>query len=193
MEKRLLRFGQTLLLVFTAILLSSDHAAAAIAVEVDPSEAPTGATVVATTVDESLAMIPSGRLALFLAPTQRAADTARGTNDPRLVSIGELMANERCIGRLSFTVPDVAAGKYVLLAHCAECTTGMVFDDSCSPDPELAEQASGPGTFITVGEFTVTAGSRLARTGTSISHLIGGAILLAALGMALLSVQRTRA
>lgn len=186
MTKLVPRIGQTVLLVFAAILLSSDPAAAAVAVEVDPSEAQPGATVVATTVDESMAMIPSGRLALFLAPSQRAADTARGLNDPRLVSIGELVANERCVGRLSFTVPDVAEGKRVLLAHCAECTTGMVFGDSCRPDPQLAEEASGPGTFITVGEFTVTAGSRLPRTGTSILPALGGAIVLAVLGIALL-------
>lgn len=185
---------QTVLLVFAAILLSSDPAAAAIGVEVDPAEAPPGASATATSIDRSIEPIPSGRLEILLAPSQRAADTARGPNDPRLVSIGELVAKKRCVGRLSFTVPDVAAGDYVLVAHCAECTPGMVWFDDCGrQDPELAEEASGPGTVFTVGEFTVTAGSRLARTGPLIVPALGGAILLAALGMALLlSLRRTR-
>lgn len=148
--------------------------------------------MLAMAVDKSITMIPSGRLEILLAPSQRAADTAQGPEDPRLVTIGELVANDRCIGRLSFIVPDVPAGNYVLVAHCAECRPGMVFFDTCDPKPELAEQADGRGTVFTVGQFTVASGAALSRTGSPLLPAIGSALLLLALGAGLLLRVRRR-
>jgi hypothetical protein len=192
MTNFLLRISGCVLLVLGLVLLPQDPAAAAVVIEVDPPAAPPGATVIARAVERSLVLIPSGRLEIFLAPSQRAADTARGPEDARLIRVGELVANGQCGGRLSFTVPHVAAGEYVLAAHCAECTRGMIFPSTCTPDPELAEQASGPGTMITVGRFTVTGGSALPRTGDSPLPGIAFAIVLASIGIGILAGSRSR-
>lgn len=189
---RLVQGARTVIGISLIVLsLMVEPSAAAVVLDLDPPAATPGTTVVAVTVDESMTLIPSGRLQLLLAPSQ-AADKVTRLDDLRLAPIGVLVADKECFGHLSFTVPQRRAGNYVVVAHCAECRPNMTSGDSCSPEPELAEEATGRGTMFTVGDFEVSAPPVLPRTGISALTSIEGALVLSLLGTVLLTIAARR-
>lgn len=126
-----------------------------------------------------MALIPSGRLLLFLVPAD-VADTIESPDDPRLVPIEDLVADAKEVGRVTFTVPDLSRGTYMTVAYCRECAQG--------------------GTIFTVGPFEVEAHgvTKEGRTeGSSndslplLAVVVGALAALSAVGLAL-RVRRKR-
>ena len=112
--------------------------------------------------DEAGAILPDAAdLDIFLAPSHRAADEARGPRDARLTRFGHLRVDQRGAGRFRGTVPNIAPGGYVAVAYCGGCS---------------------PASTFTVGEFTVS-GAKLPMTGSSLLRLVSLAILLLAGGL----------
>lgn len=118
-------------------------------------------------------LIPSGRLSLFLVPATEA-DSVESPDDPRLTPIGELVADAKAVGRITFRVPDIPAGRYMTVAYCEECGNG--------------------GTVFTVGPLRVIVGSE-ATGGTSgegrwdSALPIAASLAAVALGLAIISVR----
>lgn len=176
---RWFRFPTVLLISATMLGLVPWSAVAAIWIRFEPRSAPPGATVRGTTLGGAMALIPSGRLSLFLVPSA-VADTVESPEDPRLVPIGDLVADAREVGRVTFTVPNLSPGKYMTVAYCAECATG--------------------GTIFTVGPLKVEASGvmnedqeRSADDSLPILAVVAvlGALALLGLGLAL-RVRRVR-
>lgn len=176
---RRVRTGAVLLASAALLLANSDSVWAAIWIRFEPRSAPPGALVRGKTAGPSMEFIPSGRLSLFLAPASEA-DSVKSPDDPRLVPIGDLVADAADVGRITFKVPNIPPGRYMTVAYCEECASG--------------------GTVFTVGPLKVIAGSA-ATGGTSGEDPTGsalpiGAILAAvALGLATIAfvvrVQRS--
>jgi hypothetical protein len=112
--------------VFAALVLTltADRATAAIWLRFTPATGSPGTRVKARTIDASMSLIPSGRLAVFLAPA-RVADSIKSPTDSRLISIGELVADEAHVGHLAFVVPELRVGAYMTVAHCKPCGDTM--------------------------------------------------------------------
>jgi hypothetical protein len=133
---RLVRRARPALALVVATLLlgvTIEQAHAAIWLHYMPAGGPPGTTVKARTVGASMSLIPSGHLPVFLAPAA-VADSIRSPGDPRLVSIGELVADNANVGHLVFVVPELRPGAYMTVAYCKPCG----------------------GTIFTIGPFTVT-------------------------------------
>lgn len=192
------RWPVLLLLLLGFVFLGFQPASAAIAVEFTPPAAPPGAAVTIETRDASMVQIPSGRLALFLAPSPEAAENASGPEDPNLVAIGELVSDSECFGRHRFFVPPVPPGKYALVAHCRECTPEMTFPSECDRREGVAlppVQESTDGTlFVLGGEgFEVIRASTSAETGPvgPLWLWVGGGAILVALVLVLVRRRRS--
>lgn len=141
-------------------------ARAAVVLTFQPTAAPPGARVQATTVGAAMKDVPQDHFDLYLAPSQRVADAVSGRgqlNDARLVPIGRMNADEAGVGMIRFTVPRIEAGTYTAVAHCAEC-------------------AQGESTFSAVGELVVKPGAALPNTGTPLDGVVTIALLLLAIG-----------
>jgi hypothetical protein len=87
-------------------------AAAALALKYDPPKAPPGTAVSVETVGGSGGAFREAARRLFLAPAG-IADKIRTLTDSRISPIGELSFDDEEVGRLTFTVPDLGAGRYI--------------------------------------------------------------------------------
>lgn len=143
--------------VIMFLLLLFPSAGAAVVLEFEPARGPVGESVLGASDESGVPLPNSADLKIFLAPSQRAADRARGPRDPRLTGFGILRVDDAGVGRFSGTVPDVAPGAYVAVAYCRSCTAG--------------------GSTFTVGEFRVS-GPILPATGSSTEGFIRGALVL---------------
>lgn len=132
------------LLVLTASVLSPSAAVAATVLEFEPTGASPGERITGKTLGAGMQGITSGRVTVFLAPSNRVADLATGPEDPSLVRFGVMTAGEKDVGYFAGTVPAIDSGSYIAVATCRECAVG--------------------GSVFTIGEFEVT-GAPLPRTG----------------------------
>lgn len=145
--------------------LSIPIAHAATVLEFTPREGRPGERVSGTTQGAGMRGIASGRVEVFLAPSNRAADLARGPGDSRLTQFGVMRADSGDVGRFKGVVPQLAPGSYIAVAYCRECAVG--------------------GSIFTVGEFRV-AGAPLPATGRSLSlatFLTGILLVLGSMGL----------
>lgn len=105
-------------------------------------------------------------------------------DDPRVVSLGELVANRAGVGRISFAVPRVSPGRYTTRLFCLTCGS---FLPQYNP-PIKAGQ--------TVGVLRVTASGAKKGDGTPLLRAAavggGGALLVTAGMVALLWRRRPR-
>lgn len=122
-RSRLYSCSVLVLLVGMFVGISAGPAFAAIALKYDPPSGPPGTLIRAETVGPAMSLIPSRKLKVFLAP-ESIADRIRSQNDKRLVGIGDLLADEKDVGRMEFVVPPLPVGTYVALAWCRECGSG---------------------------------------------------------------------
>jgi hypothetical protein len=139
-----------------------------------PRAAAPGTIVVATTLGPALEQDPEG-YELYLASSDRIAGAVTGEGpprDPRLVPIGRLVRRSDGSGRIRFTVPEVPAGTYIVVAYCEACLT------------------SG-STFTSASEFRVT-GSALPRTGGVPIVIFATGPSLLAIGLLVLFCKRRR-
>lgn len=134
------------LVVLTSSVVMAPQAVAATVLEFEPTGATVGERVTGRTMGAGMQGITSGRVTVFLAPSNRAADLATGPKDPRLVRFGVMKADEKNVGHFTGTVPHIEAGSYIAVATCRECAVG--------------------GSVFTIGEFEVT-GAVLPVTGSS--------------------------
>ena len=87
-------------------------AAAALALRYDPPKAPPGTAVSVQTAGGSGGAFREAGRRLFLTPVG-IADNITTLTDSRISPIGELSFNDQEVGRLTFTVPDLGAGRYI--------------------------------------------------------------------------------
>lgn len=145
--------------VSVVLLLSGSGAAAAVVLEFTPASGRMGDRVRGRAA--GLPLADRSDLQIFLAPSHRAADRARGPDDPRLVRFGRVRVDDEDVGRFSGIVPRLAAGDYVAVAHCRTCIPG--------------------GSTFTVGDFTI-AGAALPATGPSPRDLVAVGLALIVAG-----------
>ena len=110
------------LMLMTSTVLTADPATAAVAIDLVPPVASPGMTVEVKSTGQGPP--PGGHFDLYLAPSQRVADRLSGKgrpHDERLVPIGRLEARGSGVSRLSFTVPDISPGTYVVMGFCRQC------------------------------------------------------------------------
>ena len=164
---------RTAFLAAAFIVIAAPTAGAAIALSFTPASAPPGAEVTLTSEGMALGDPESG-FNLYLAPSQRVADAVTGPDRPRhpaLVPLGHFDGEMASGQSVTFTVPDVDAGRYVMVVHC-ECD-------------------GAGGTISAVEEFEVASGVPIPRTNapTAILALVAAA-LIGAGALALLAVRR---
>lgn len=153
--------------VVTALVSIASPASAAVVLEFSPSAAAVGDRVTGASDESGVPLPDATELEIFLAPSHRIADRARGPRDPRLARFGTLRVDEEGAGRFRGRVPRVPSGGYVAVAYCHLCNPG--------------------GSTFTVGEFRVS-GAILPTTGSSTDGLVRGALVLLA-GGAVASVR----
>ena len=137
------------------VMLIAPVAEAATVIEFRPATASPGTEVKGQTLGAGMTGVPSDRVSVFLAPSQRIADAARGPRDRRLTRFGIMTADPADVGHFRGRVPSLGPGQYVAVAFCRSCVPG--------------------GSLFTVGRFDV-GGPTLPRTGDSISVIFGLAI-----------------
>jgi hypothetical protein len=148
-------------LMVSVVLVSP--ATAATVLEFHPTGAPPGERITGKTVGGGMEGITSGRVTVFLARSNRAADLATGPGDSKLTKFGVMTADEKDVGHFEGTVPALDPGSYIAVAYCRECVQG--------------------GSVFTVGEFEVT-GAILPRTGIPLVWWVAIAGTLIASGSA---------
>lgn len=147
------------LVVLMLLVMIPSPVRAATILEFDPTGTAVGERVTGRTKGAGMQGITSGRVTVFLAPSNRVADLATGPKDPRLARFGVMTADEKDIGHFDGIVPELSRGLYIAVAFCRECAVD--------------------GSVFTIGEFEVT-GAVLPRTGIPIALWITiGASLLA--------------
>lgn len=165
-----------LLSVALLALPLAPKAAAALALKYDPPKASPGTVVSAETVRRS-GILFQETPRLFLARVE-IADKIRALTDPRLNPIGELGFDEDGIGRITFTVPDVAAGSYI--AVVAADDRGAI----TAPKPLRVTAVDSEG-----GPSDSGTGDGGLPTGVLIAF-VGAGILLAGAAVALVTSRR---
>ena len=119
---RSLLLGLAFALMVANAVLPASSANAAVVIEFVPRVASPGDVVEVRSLGQ--APPPGGHFDLYLAPSQRVADEVSGQgepNDARLIAIGRLRSSGSGVARLSFTVPDMAPGTYVVVGFCKRC------------------------------------------------------------------------
>jgi hypothetical protein len=91
---------------------------------------------------------------------RRSADTVTSPDDPDLVRIGELVVDADGNGRLSFIVPEVDAGDYVVMAFCPACAPTSA-GRSMLPIADFRVTLSAPTTDIASGSHAPLSNSVL--------------------------------
>lgn len=151
------------------VLLFAPAAMAAVVLRFEPISGRSGDPIVGETPDASMSLVPSDRLAIFLAPSQEVADAVSSPHDERVQRFGTVTADERNIGHFEGEVPRVAPGTYVAIGWCRAC--------------------GSDGVMLTVGTFRVVS-SQLPVTGLRLLWLMPTALLLLSLGALLLRGSR---
>lgn len=93
----------------------------------------------------ALRSIPASEpLRVFLAPAEEAT-TITSADDSRLVPLGRLRIDGEGNGFLRFVVPDIPAGEYTTLTHCAACAAS-------SAGRQLLPTGPFPGAFVVLAQ-----------------------------------------
>lgn len=157
-------------------------AAAALALRYDPHKAPPGTAVSVETVGGSGGAFREAGRRLFLAPVG-IADNIRTLTDSRISPIGELSFDDEEVGRLTFTVPDLDAGRYIAVVAAGSDGRPAV----TAPEPFQVTAVGSEG----AGPPPSGRGDDGLPTGVLIA-LVGGGILAAAAVGALAIRERKR-
>jgi hypothetical protein len=110
--------------------------------------------------------IPSGRVVILLAPTNRIVDRAVSPNERGLTRFGVVTFDASGIGSFEGRVPALEPGRYIAAGYCKSCG----------------------GTIFTVGEFVV-GGAGVPRTGGNVNSVL--VLALATIGMGFAIWHRT--
>ncbi len=158
--------------------LATVPAAASLYLILDPLSGPPATEVTGRTGGEGAFSTQVDPLQAYLVAAA-TADAVTSPDDPHLVRIGELVVDAAGNGRISFRVPHIEPGDYVVVAFCP----------SCSP-------SSAGRTMVPLADFQVTPSPPATDTVPvapdewSSLGLAGGALLLAGV---LLAALRRRA
>jgi hypothetical protein len=158
-------FGATAL-AGLALLLASGAAIAAAWLVLDRDSGPPGTRVTGQTGGNGAFPTQVDPLSTYLV-SAAAADDVTSPNDPHLIRIGRLVIDAAGNGRVTFIVPPVDPGRYVVMVHCPSC----------------AEFSFGR-TMLSVGGFRVT--TPPPATDTEPSRPVPGNTTLVAIGAGVL-------
>ena len=101
-------------------LLAAGSVSASLFVILEPAAGPPGTDVSGQTGGERAFTSQLDPLPAYLVAAG-AADAVATPDDPHLVQIGELVVDASGNGRISFHVPVVEPGNYVLMVFCPSC------------------------------------------------------------------------
>jgi len=101
-------------------LLVVGSASGALFVILEPTSGPPGTEVTGRTGGDGAFASQVDPLPTYLV-AKAAADSVTSPEDPGLIPIGELIVDEGGNGRISFLVPQVEPGDYVVIAFCPSC------------------------------------------------------------------------
>jgi hypothetical protein len=171
-------------LLLSAAMLAgplAPRAAAALALRYEPPKASPGTVVSVETVRGSGILFREVGRRLFLAPV-KIADEIRTLTDRRLSPIGELSFDEEGVGHLTFTVPEVAAGRYVAVVAPARGDRGAI----TAPEPfrvtAVDSESEPPSTGGGDDDLPIAV----------LVALVGAGVLLGGTVAALLALKRRR-
>lgn len=117
---RYLSLPGVLATVVVLSLLAVGPASAALFVVLEPTSGPPGTQVTGRTGGEGAFSTQVDPLPTYLV-AKGAADSATSPDDPGLIAIGELVVDAAGNGRISFSVPQVEPGDYVVIVFCPSC------------------------------------------------------------------------
>ncbi len=149
-----------------ALFLAAGTAIAAVFLVLDRDSGPPGTRVTGQTGGNGAFATQVDPLFTYLV-SQDAADQVTGPNDPHLIKIGRLVIDDARNGRITFVVPQVDPGSYVVMVQCPSCA-----------------QFSAGRTMLPVADFRVTASPPA--TDTEPSRPASGNTTLVAIGAAVL-------
>jgi hypothetical protein len=116
------RSSSVIALIVASILslLAAGSVSASLFVILEPLAGPPGTDVSGQTGGERAFMSQLEPLPTYLVAAG-AADAVASPEDPHLVQIGELVVDASGDGRISFQVPVVEPGNYVVMVFCPSC------------------------------------------------------------------------
>jgi len=101
-------------------LLAVGSASAALFIVLEPTSGPPGTEVAGRTGGEGAFSTQVDPLPTYLV-AKAAADSVSSPDDPGLIAVGELIVDAAGNGRISFRVPQVEPGDYVVIVFCPSC------------------------------------------------------------------------
>lgn len=126
-------------------LLAVWPASAALFVILEPTAGPPGTDVTGRTGGEGAFASQVDPLPAYLA-AKAAADAVTSPDDPRLIGIGALDVDATGNGKITFRVPQVEPGDYVVIVSCPSCapfsagrTIAPVADFRVTPSPPATD------------------------------------------------------
>jgi hypothetical protein len=122
-------------------ILAAGIATGSLFLILEPGSGPAGTEVTGRTGSSGAFAAQVDPLAAYLVASA-AGDAVTTADDPDLVRIGELVVDSAGNGQISFHVPDVEPGMYVLMVNCPSCALG-----------------SGGRTMLAVADFEVISSS----------------------------------
>jgi hypothetical protein len=131
-------FGTTIL-AGLGLFLAAGTAIAALVLVLDRDSGPPGTRVTGQTAYNGAFATHVDPLSTYLV-SQAAADGVTSPNDPHLIKIGRLVIDAARNGRITFDVPPVDPGSYVVMVQCPSCA-----------------QFNAGRTMLPVADFRVTA------------------------------------
>lgn len=101
-------------------LLFASTASASLWLILSQTSGPSGTVVTGHTGGNGAFLGPVDPLPTFFV-SQAIADSVTSPDDPRLVLVGQMRVDANGDGRITFTVPSLPPGSYVLTAYCFPC------------------------------------------------------------------------
>jgi hypothetical protein len=134
-----MRFGAAAVLLW--LVFARTPVSAAVYLEPFRVSGPPGTVIHARTPSFGLSGI--GRsLAAFLAPADANVSSPQS---PGLTPLGQLRLDQKGIGTLTFRIPDVPPGSYVVVLHCEACAANS-FGRTMATVQEVTIEHALPGT-----------------------------------------------
>jgi hypothetical protein len=133
------RVFATTTLAGLGLCLAASTAIAALVLVLDRDSGAPGIRVTGQTGGNGVFATQVDPLSTYLV-SQTAADQVTSPNDPHLIKIGRLVIDAAGNGRITFVVPQVDPGSYVVMVQCPSCA-----------------QFSAIRTMLPVADFRVTA------------------------------------
>lgn len=161
-------------------LFTAGTAIAALFINLDPDRGPSGTLVAGRTMGDGAFEAAIDPLPAFLV-SDVTAGTVTTADDPSLVEVGKLVVDVAGNGRISFVVPTLDPGEYVLMIYCPPCAP-----------------TSAGRTMLPVADFTVTPSPPTTDTAPSTPRptlvVVGvvGALLVVVSGLAVVRLMKPR-